>query len=164
MWQEQAKILIKEFEDLILTPYPCPSGYPTIGYGHLIKNTENFNKGISLSEAEFILDADIIIANQAITRLIRVPLNNNQRAALIVFVFNVGAGAFQASTLRQKLNRGEYNDAADQFQRWVYGVGRILPGLVRRRHVERALFLMKEVANSNRPPAPLSTPFWKEAA
>ena len=88
---------------------------------------------------------------------------------LIVFVFNVGAGAFQASTLRQNLNRGEYTDAADQFQRWVYGGGRILPGLVRRRHVERALFLRKEVANNNRPP--ISKPstaipswFWKKAA
>jgi hypothetical protein len=61
-------------------------------------------------------------------RLARVVLNDNQRVALVSFIFNLGAGAFQASTLKQKLNRKEYQDAADQFLRWVHGNGRILPG------------------------------------
>lgn len=169
MWQEQAKTMIKWFEDLSLTPYPCPGGYPTIGYGHLIKNTEmeRFKTGINRNEAESILDNDIAMADQALNRLIRIKLNDNQRAALVSFIFNLGAGAFQASTLRQKLNRGEYQEAADQLPRWVYGGGRILPGLVRRRHAERSLFLKRcllqdrpEEANRNQPPIL----FWKKAA
>ena len=90
--------------------------------------------------------------------------------ALVSFIFNVGAGAFQASSLRQKLNRGEYQATAEQFLRWVHGGGRILQGLVRRRHNERALFLRQDqpeqdklaVAIQSSLPAPSG--FWKQAA
>lgn len=61
--------------------------------------------------------------------------------ALVSFAFNVGTHAFEISTLRRKLNREEYLDAADEFLRWVYAGGRKLRGLVRRREAERALFL-----------------------
>ena len=147
MWQLQAKALIKEFEGLSLKPYKCPGGYNTIGYGHVIKNTTEdalFKNGIDASEAETLLLNDMNIANQALIRLVSVPLNSHQRAALVSFVFNVGSGAFQASTLRQKLNRGEYNPAAEQFLKWIHGGGRQLPGLVRRRHAERELFLKED--------------------
>jgi lysozyme len=147
MWKTQAKKLIKEFEGLRLKSYKCPGGYNTIGYGHVINNaTEDslFNNGINEAEAETILLKDITLANQALMRLVRVPLNEHQRTALVSFVFNVGSGAFQASTLRQKLNRFEYELAAEQFSRWIHGGGRILPGLVRRRKAEMAVFLRKD--------------------
>ncbi|WP_375333932.1 lysozyme [Candidatus Tisiphia endosymbiont of Xenochironomus xenolabis] len=67
--------------------------------------------------------------------------NYSQEGALISFVFNCGAGAFQASSLRQKLLRGEYLSAADEFPKWVYARGVKLKGLVRRRLVEREIFL-----------------------
>lgn len=167
MWQEQAKTLIKEFEGIKLKPYPCPGGYQTIGYGHLIKDTEKFQDGISNSEAELILASDISLANQALTRLVHAPLNPYQRAALVSFIFNVGAGAFQASSLRQKLNRREYQATAEQFPLWVHGGGRILPGLVRRRHNEKALFLRQDQPAQAKlaaiqPSSPVS--FWKQAA
>ncbi len=152
MWQDEAKALIKQFEGLSLKPYRCPAGYNTIGYGHVIKDFEEplFKAGIGNSEAEIMLIGDMNLANQALTRLVSVPLNHQQRAALVSFVFNVGAGAFQASTMRQKLNRREYTDAAEQFLRWIHGGGRPLPGLVRRRHAERALFL-REIVRPEEP-------------
>ncbi|MEY4463853.1 MAG: hypothetical protein RLZZ81_824 [Pseudomonadota bacterium] len=70
------------------------------------------------------------------------PLTENRQAALISFIFNCGGGSFQASTLRQKLNRGEYANAANELLRWVHVKGGVkLQGLVKRRAIERSLFL-----------------------
>ncbi|WP_392505727.1 glycoside hydrolase family protein [Rickettsia sp. 2024-CO-Wats] len=64
------------------------------------------------------------------------PLTENQQAALISFIFNCGAGAFQASTLRQKLNRGEYANAANnELLRWMRAKGGLsLQGLKHRQY------------------------------
>lgn len=133
--------LIKSFEGLKLRPDYCPAGKLTIGYGHLIRRNEHFG-AITTNEAEELLDKDIRIARLSVYRLCRVSLSSQQEAALISFVFNLGCGAFQASTLRQKLNRGEYIWAADEFLRWIYAGGIRLRGLVRRRAAEREVFLM----------------------
>ena len=132
--------LIRSFEGLKLQSYYCPAKKLTIGYGHLIRAGEHFGV-ITLGKAEELLNRDIRLAQNSVYRLCRVPLNPHQEAALISFVFNCGSGAFQASTLRQKLNRGEYIWAADEFLRWVYGGGIRLRGLIRRRAAERAVFL-----------------------
>ena len=68
-------------------------------------------------------------------------ISDNQFSALVSFTFNVGAGALQRSTLRMKLNRGEYQNAAGEFPKWRMAGGRVLAGLVRRRAAERALFM-----------------------
>jgi lysozyme len=60
---------------------------------------------------------------------------------MVSFIYNVGSGNFQASTLRRKIKAGDLAGAANEFPRWVYGGGRRLPGLVRRREAERTLFL-----------------------
>jgi len=70
-----------------------------------------------------------------------VPLNQNQFDALVDFVYNLGSGAFLRSTLLKRLNEGKYQEAAGQFGKWVYGGGKVLPGLVDRREAERELFL-----------------------
>ena len=75
-----------------------------------------------------------------VSRLINVPLTENQFGALVSFTYNVGSGNLKASTLRQKLNRGDYAGAADEFPKWRRAGGKILRGLVRRRAAERALF------------------------
>ncbi|HJD60050.1 MAG TPA: lysozyme [Rickettsia endosymbiont of Omalisus fontisbellaquei] len=81
-------------------------------------------------------------AQAALHRYCSVPLTENQQAALISFIFNFGGGKFQASTLRQKLNRGEYSNAANELLKWVHIKGGVkLQGLVKRRQKERALFL-----------------------
>lgn len=136
-----AKDLIKEFEGLRLTQYKCSAGMPTIGYGHVIRPNEQIASPITEAQAEALLDQDVKIAQSALHCYCHVPLTPLQEAALISFIFNLGAGAFQASTLRQKLNRGEYIAVSNEFSKWVHAGGVKLRGLVRRRAAERNLFL-----------------------
>lgn len=135
--------LIKRFEGFSPKPYLCPAGYWTIGYGHVItaQDKDNYRDPITEAEAEALLKKDVFKAEKAVLRLIKVPLTDGQFDALVDFVFNLGGGALQRSTLRAKLNRGEYLDAADEFLKWVWAGGRKLKGLVRRRIAERELFL-----------------------
>lgn len=132
--------LIKKFEGFSHTPYICPAGYWTIGYGHRIPDSSTSN-GISESDAEMLLRKDLNTAELAVRRLIKVELTENQFSALVSFVFNLGSGRLQSSTLRMKLNRGDYEGAANEFLRWTKGGGRTLKGLVVRRQAERELFL-----------------------
>jgi lysozyme len=67
--------------------------------------------------------------------------HRNEFSSLCSFIYNVGSGNFQSSTMRMKLNRLDYGGAADEFPKWRKSAGRILPGLVRRRAAEKALFL-----------------------
>lgn len=132
--------LVKAFEGLRLTAYRCPAGVWTVGYGstgpHVAPDTT-----VSAAEAEALLLLDLQRFQSAVARLVRAPLTEGQYDAVVSFTFNLGEGALQASTLRAMLNRGEYAGAADQFGRWVLAGGVKLPGLVRRRAAERALFL-----------------------
>ena len=73
--------------------------------------------------------------------LVKVKLGSNQFSALVCFSYNVGLGTFSKSTMLRKLNDGDYRGAAAEFDRWVKGGGRTLPGLVRRRNAEKTLFL-----------------------
>jgi lysozyme len=68
-------------------------------------------------------------------------LTAGQNDALVSFSFNLGLGGVQRSTLRSKMLRGETQEAADEFLKFTRGGGKILPGLVKRRNDERALFL-----------------------
>ena len=132
---------IKQFERLMLKPYTCPAGYLTVGYGHLVKPGYKLTWDITEEEADKLLREDVELAERAVSRLVRVALNQGQFDALVSFTFNLGSGALQRSTLRQKLNRGEYVDAADEFSRWVLAGGRRLSGLVRRRAAEKLVFM-----------------------
>ena len=134
--------LVKHFEGLYLNAYLCPAGVPTIGYGH----TEGVKMGqtITAQQAEDFLAGDLAGAAADVDRLVTVALNDDQRGALASFVFNLGAGSLQSSTLLKLLNAGDYAGAAGQFGRWVYatvnGKPTKLPGLVARRAAEAALF------------------------
>ena len=132
--------LIKSFEGFSPTVYPDSAGLPTVGIGHLIKTGEFFPDPITEAEAETILQRDLSRTIQAVSRLIRSPLNQNQRDSLISWTFNNGGGSLQGSTLRMVLNREEYDEAPDQMRRWVYAGGRKLRGLVIRREIEARLF------------------------
>lgn len=136
--------LIKEFEGCKLTPYICPAGALTVGYGHVISFkppfSDDMKKPITKQDAERLLREDTLTCVIAIDELVKVPLTENQAAALVSFIFNVGTGAFKKSTLLKLLNRGDYAKASMQFERWVKSNGEILPGLVRRREAERKLF------------------------
>ena len=137
--------MVKSFEGLALRPYVCAGGVVSVGYGCTVSRTGGpFNldmESISETEAEALLVRDLESSEGWVSRLIKTALTENQYSALTSFTFNVGAGALQRSTLRMKLNRSEYQGAADEFPKWRMAGGRILAGLVRRRAAERALFL-----------------------
>jgi GH24 family phage-related lysozyme (muramidase) len=131
--------LIKSFEGLHLNAYLCSAGIWTIGYGH----TRNAVEGsvITELEAEKLLLEDLQDAQSAVDSLVTVELNANQYSALVSFIFNVGFGAFFESTLLKMLNDGDYQGAADQLLRWDKVGKQKVPGLTRRRVLERRLFL-----------------------
>lgn len=135
--------LVKRFEGYSPTLYTCPAGKRTIGYGHVVTppHLPDFQKPITQERAAQILMMDMTYAQQAVERLVKVPLNENQFAALVSFVYNIGEGAFAASTLLRLLNKGRYDEAASEFNRWIHAGGKRLEGLIRRRRAERGLFL-----------------------
>ena len=133
--------LIKRFEGFSRTVYFCPAGYPTIGYGHVVKDDEDFSAGIDETKGEELLRQDAQIAERAVLRLINVPLTDGQFDALVSFTYNLGGGALQRSTLRRKINREEHAEVPEQFMRWVWAGGRKLKGLIRRREAEVKLYI-----------------------
>lgn len=131
--------LIKEFEGLRLQSYLCPAGKWTIGYGHT--KTARPGQTITREQADQLLQADLAEYEACVQNLVKVPLTDNQFAALVSLAFNIGCAAFARSTLLKLLNQGDYHSAAQQFQRWAYANGKLLPGLARRRQQESTLFL-----------------------
>lgn len=121
-------------------PYICPAGYPTIGYGHLC---DPKHPPITEVEAEAYLAQDLRVALAATLRYCPVLAaeSEGRLAAIVDFTFNLGAGRLQASTLRRRVNERDWETAATELRRWVYGGGRALPGLVARRNAEAVLLV-----------------------
>jgi lysozyme len=132
--------LIRAFEGFSPVPYVCPAGVLTVGYGHVVADGERFEAPLSPEEGEALLRADLPRYERAVCRLIEVPLSDPCFDALASFTFNLGEGALAASTLRRLVNAERLEDASLQFDRWVFAGARKLPGLVRRRAAERALW------------------------
>jgi len=130
---------VAEFEGFEEEAYLCPSDVWTVGYGH----TDNVREGDTMSQetALEVLRVDLRLFESHVERLVDVSLTQSMFDALVSFVFNIGDGAFEDSTLLRVLNRGKYREAADQFSVWIKGGGVTLPGLVRRRAAEREMFL-----------------------
>ena len=134
--------LIKEFEGLRLKAYKCPGGVWTIGYGH----TAGVKPGIVITktQAEEYLKADLIAFERYLNGL-GLALNQNQFDALVSFIYNVGTGNFSNSTLLRKVRANpQDNSIMDEFLRWVYSKGRVLPGLQRRRLAEMKLYFSND--------------------
>lgn len=160
---------IKKHEALRLVAYPDPaspraikkratgiddrslSGSPwTVGFGH----TGDVKEGDVITEhqAEAILDVDVDRAERIVLNAVKVPLTQGQFDALVSFVFNVGPGkkgvkdgfvelkSGKPSSMLRKLNEGDYAGAAAEFMSWKFAAGRVMPGLVKRRAEEAALF------------------------
>lgn len=177
--------LVKEAEGLRLTAYPDPAtgGPPwTIGYGH---TGPDVRPGLRVDEAqaELLLQADLAAAAAVVDHAVTVELTDNQRGALVAFVMNIGAGrkakgkdagkdgfvtlkSGQPSTLLRKLNLGDAPGAAAEFSKWTRGAGKVMPGLVKRRAAEAALFLSDEVhpVSQVAEPAPAPAPVTRSAA
>lgn len=134
--------LIKSFEGLRLKAYKPVSNeeFYTIGYGHYGADVR-YNAEIDEKEAEEILKIDIRKFVDGVERYIIVKVNQNQFDALVSFAYNVGLGAFRTSTLLEYVNKGQFNEAAEQFPLWIHSGGKVLNGLIKRRQKEKALFL-----------------------
>lgn len=134
----RGKALIMEFEGLRLEAYRCPGNVWTIGYGH----TEGVKPGHRISEhqASVLLDYDVEQSEDAVNELVP-GTNQHEFDALVSFTFNVGRSHLANSTLRKRFLKGDKQAAALEFQRWVLADGVTLPGLVKRREAEKALFL-----------------------
>jgi len=138
--------IIKKFEGLELSSYPDTGGIWTIGYGNTInKDTGQAIKPgdkIDLATAERWLKMDVAEREKRINKLIKVPVTENQMAAITSLVYNIGTGAFGSSTLLRLLNQGSDKKlVADQFLRWNKVQGKEVKGLTDRRKLERELFL-----------------------
>lgn len=132
--------IIKNFEGCRLQAYKCPTGIWTIGYGHTGSSVHQGLK-ISQTDAESFLKTDLIVHCNNVSKLVKVPLNQNQFDALVSLEYNIGYGSFSKSTLLRLLNNKDYKGAAEQFAVWRLGGGKVLPGLVKRRKAEKDLFL-----------------------
>lgn len=131
--------LVKRFEGFRAKPYLCPAGVPTVGYGH--------TEGVSLSDpaisremAEALLVKDLVAFAAGVARMLSAPVSQNQFDALVSFAYNVGLGNLQRSTLLRRVNAGDVAGAAREFAKWTKAKGIELPGLMKRRAAERALF------------------------
>lgn len=134
------RALIRAAESFSSKVYLCPAGKKTIGYGHVVRDSEHFPALITLGDAESILANDLSPVEIYLNGVFP-DLNQNQFDALASFCFNVGIGAFEKSTMFVRLKAGDTFGAASQFSRWTFGGGKELPGLVKRRIAERDLFL-----------------------
>jgi len=131
---------VKRGTEITAVPYICPAGFWTIGYGHLC---DPKHPPITEAEAEVFLAGDLQTALAATLRYCPVLATESEErlAAIADFTFNLGGGRLQTSTLRRRVNQRDWLAAAKELRRWVYGGGRVLPGLVVRREAEAALVL-----------------------
>jgi lysozyme len=158
--------LMHRFEGCRNKPYLCPAHIWTIGYGHVLyqeqiklpmvrvegKQIPMIRKEMPLKpedsrvwskeEIEKLFADDVASFERGVLRLVPgVAGRQGAFDALVSISFNFGLGNLQRSTIRMKANRGDWEGAADAFMAWTKGGGKVLPGLVKRREAERALFL-----------------------
>lgn len=131
--------LVKSFEGLKLRAYLCPAKVWTIGYGSTGPHVTP-GKVITAAQADELLQDDLDRFEKAVTRLVTVPLTQNQYDALVSFAFNVGISALERSTLLKRVNAKLFDQARAEFAKWNRAGGRPLAGLTRRRAAEAALF------------------------
>ena len=140
MISQQGIDFIKRHEGFSSLPYLCAAGKETIGYGHVIKQGEQFPCGLTEKQAEDILYDDLAEAEQCIFDNVIVDLLPNQFDALVSLIFNIGTKAFEKSTLLRMLNSEQFEEAGKQFLRWIYANGKVVYGLQKRREKEKRLF------------------------
>jgi lysozyme len=134
--------LVKDAEDFRSKAYKDTGGVWTIGYGTIKIAGRPVMEGMTCSEpeAEIWLAVDMAETQTAVNQLVKKPLTQSQYDALCSFVYNVGIGAFQTSSLLRLLNAGDYSGASAQFRRWDMDNGKHIPGLLSRRLRETSLF------------------------
>jgi lysozyme len=114
-----------------------------VGYGHVASTQKG--SVVTRTQAELLLRYDLTMIEQALAGLVFTPLNANQIDALGSFVYNIGLEAFEGSDVLKRVNAGDLIGAASAMERWCHalvgGKSQELDGLIRRRAMEKALFL-----------------------
>ncbi len=128
--------LLKRSEGFRNRVYLDVAGFPTIGYGHRLLHPESFPNGITEAQATNLLALDVCEAEQAVERLVKVPLSQGQFDALVDFCFNLGAGRLASSTLLKSLNAGRFDEAARELLQWDHTGGQESSALKARREAE----------------------------
>ena len=157
--------LMHRYEGYRTRPYLCPAHIWTIGYGHVLYQDQiqlpmvrkegytgfirmnyplrpEHNRVWSKEEIERLFEVDVSAFERGVLRLVPGCAGHQGRFdALVSFAYNAGLGNLQRSQIRMKANRDDIEGAADAFMQWTKAGGKELPGLVKRRRDERALFL-----------------------
>ena len=149
--------MIKSHEGVRTKPYRCPALLWTVGCGHVIDPTHaavkyeerkslpvpaGWDRALTMGEVDAILAQDLGRFERGVVRLCPAAVGRQGVFdSLVSFAFNVGLGNLQRSSLRMKTNRGDFEEAAEEFMKWTKAAGRVLPGLVKRRKDEQALYL-----------------------
>lgn len=151
--------LIRQFEGFRGQAYRCPAGIWTIGYGHTSQaGPPSVSPGMTMSEgrAREVLVVDVERFAAGVRANLTRPVSDARFSALVSFAFNVGLGAFRSSSVLRAVNAGDLDAVPRRLQLWVKGGGRVLPGLVRRRAAEAAMFVGG--GEGNAPPEAVSRP------
>lgn len=141
---EETMKLCRRFEGLRLRPYLCPAGVPTIGYGSTVyadgRRVQLTDPLITIDQAERLLwltvTQEFMPAVMQICPRVDTP---GRLAALVDFSYNLGTGRLRASTLRKRVNAGDWQAVPAELRKWIYARGRILSGLLLRREAESLL-------------------------
>lgn len=138
---DKGRALVRHFEGLRLDSYRCPAGVATVGYGHTGPDVR-IPMEITAGEAERLLDSDLARFESVLTAMLNgVETSEDEFSAMCSLMFNIGPGRFATSTLLKRHKLGNKMGAANAFLSWIFGGGRKLPGLMRRREAERELYL-----------------------
>lgn len=158
---DQALDLIARWEGYVPTPYQDVAGVWTIGFG-----TTTYPDGtpvgpgdspVSYDQARELMRTYLTGAADTLDAAVAVSLSDEQRAALLDFIYNLGSGAFLASYIPEYINAGQLNEAVAQLKRYVRAGGKVFDALVQRRNEEAALLL-----TTTAPIPPVQTPVDEE--
>lgn len=135
--EDLAAAIARKFEGFYPSPYLCPAGVPTIGYGATFYEDGTLvtlaDQPITRERAEQLLAFHL--RQRFLPAALRLCPGANtagRLAGLVDFAFNLGEGNLRASTLRRRVNAGEWDDVPAQHMRWNRAGGRVLRGLTRR--------------------------------
>lgn len=141
--------LVKKYEGFRATPYLCPAGKPTVGYG-----TTEYAKGLPVmigdppiteQLAEEFLREQLTNFWDEVDKTTEKKLNGNQLSAVTSLAYNIGIKAFKVSTILKKIlvntsDKSIYNE----FLRWNKANGVELAGLTKRRKEEADLYFYED--------------------
>ena len=144
---ELFKMLLRRFEGVFLKPYLCPAGVPTVGGGATTyedgRKVKLSDPPITAERADELLEFHAQNYLDAVVKISPVLMNQPERHVGIGdFAYNLGTTRYKASTLRKRVEAEDWEGAASEMQKWVWGGGKKLPGLVKRRTVDANLLLI----------------------